>query len=51
MIRPWRALRNAYTQRLSWKLALSHLTVTADLPGDLRRRGYRHHRCLQRQLV
>lgn len=27
MIRPWRALRNAYAQRLSWKLALSHLTV------------------------
>jgi signal transduction histidine kinase len=25
--RPLRALRNAYAQRLSWKLALSHLTV------------------------
>jgi two-component system sensor histidine kinase BaeS len=25
--RPWRALRNAYARRLSWKLALSHLTV------------------------
>lgn len=24
---PWRALRNAYARRLSWKLALSHLTV------------------------